>query len=287
MKTLICTAFLVCSGFIATVSAQKLAHSLLWEISGNGLEKSSYLYGTIHLTCDARLDEATLKALDDTSVLVLELDLDDPSTNSKMMQGLQMKNETTIQGLTTRAEYEMLDEFIQTQTGMSLANFGSFKPFFLSSMLYPKMLDCPMQSYEGVLMEVAHKQEEEVLGLETVAEQLQVFDDIPYTDQMKDLLKSAKTNLEYDKKVFQQMMQLYEDKDLNGLIALMMEDKDASSAKYRNVMLDDRNKKWITRIAAQARKEATFFGVGAGHLPGELGVIALLRKEGYTVKAVQ
>ncbi|WP_394746767.1 TraB/GumN family protein [Spongiimicrobium salis] len=287
MKHIFCMILLGLAASISGVKAQELKNSLLWEISGNGLEKPSYLYGTVHITCDASLDNATRKALDNTSLLVLELDMDDPEMNNKMMQGLQMKEGTNIQGLTTRKEYEMLDEFIQKYTGLSLANFGSFKPFFISSMLYNQLLDCPLQSYEQELMKVAHAQNEEVLGLETVAEQLQIFDDIPYSDQIQDLLKSAKTDLDYDKKLFQRMLQIYEEKDLNKMMALMEEEKEASTTKHRHVILDDRNKKWIAKIEAHAKKQPTFFGVGAAHLPGDFGVIQLLRKEGYTVKAAQ
>ena len=43
-------------------NAQELEKSLLWKISGNGLKQPSYLYGTIHITCDATLDENTLNA---------------------------------------------------------------------------------------------------------------------------------------------------------------------------------------------------------------------------------
>jgi uncharacterized protein len=51
-------------------------------------------------------------------------------------------------------------------------------------------------------------------------------------------------------------------------------------------MLDNRNKNWIPKIIEFAKEQRVFFGFGAGHLPGENGVINLLRKEGYTVKAV-
>ena len=65
------------AGLLTTLlgNSQELEKSLLWRISSNELQEPSYLYGTIHATCDAKLDENTLKALDETKQLFLELDM--------------------------------------------------------------------------------------------------------------------------------------------------------------------------------------------------------------------
>ena len=72
--------------------SQELEKSLLWKISGNGLKQDSYLYGTIHITCDATLDENTLKALKATEQLFLELDMDEKSMQMQMMKYMMMMN---------------------------------------------------------------------------------------------------------------------------------------------------------------------------------------------------
>jgi uncharacterized protein YbaP (TraB family) len=283
-KLLFCLALGLTSIF--TVQAQELEKSLLWEISGNGLDESSYLYGTIHMTCDATLDDDIKKAMDATTLLVLELDMDDPTMQTSMMGGLYMKDGQTIKKLVSEEDYMTLSTFVKEQVGMPLDALGNIKPFFISAMLYPKLLGCPVQSYEQALMDVAHKQNEEVLGLETVEEQLNVFNDIPYEDQAADLLRSAKDNLAHDKESFQKMLQLYDDEDIEGMDKMMLEDQNLTSTKHRDKMLDNRNKNWISKIEDFSKKQPTFYGVGAAHLAGENGVIKLLRKAGYTVKAV-
>jgi len=284
MKTSIFTlAFAFCSLF--TVQAQKLEKSLLWEISGNGLTESSYLYGTIHMTCDATLNEDVKKALDDTKLLVLEIDLDEPSMQASMMKGLYMKDNKTIKDLVSDEEYALISQLVKDQTGMPLDAMATFKPFFITAMFYPKLLGCPVQSYEEALMKVAHEQGEEVLGLETVEEQLNVFDEIPYEDQATDLLRSAKDNLAYDKASFQKLMAFYNSQDIEGMITMMEEDKNLSTSKHQDKMLDNRNKNWISKIGEHAKTQPTFFGLGAAHLAGDNGVIRLLRLAGYTVKA--
>ncbi|WP_298897084.1 TraB/GumN family protein [uncultured Psychroserpens sp.] len=283
-KLLLCLA--LCLGVFNLSCAQELEKSLLWEISGNGLKESSFLYGTIHMTCNATLDEDVQKAMKDTKLLVLELDIDDPSMQTTMMSGLYMKDGKTIKDLVSAEEYETLSKFIKEQMGMPLESLGNVKPFFISAMFLPKLLGCPIQSYEEELMKVAHEQEEEILGLETVEEQLNVFDEIPYKDQVADLLRSAKDNLAHDKESFDKMLKLYDTEDIEGMDTMMKEDKNLSTTKHRDKLLDNRNKNWISKIEDFSKKQPTFFGVGAGHLAGENGVIKLLRKAGYTVKAV-
>jgi uncharacterized protein YbaP (TraB family) len=285
MKKLLLTFAIGLIGF-GTFQAQELEKSLLWEISGNGLTASSYLYGTIHMTCDATLNENVKKALDDTSLLVLEIDMDDPSLQMGMMKGVYMKEGKTIKDLVSEDDYKTISEFVKAQTGMPMDMLGNIKPFFITAMFYPKLLGCPVQSLEDALMKVAHEQEEEVLGLETVEEQLKVFDDIPYEDQATDLLRSAKDNLAYDTEAFQTLLNYYEREDIEGMIKMMEEDKNLTTTKHMDKMLDNRNKNWIAKITDYSEKQATFYGVGAAHLAGENGVIKLLRKAGYTVNAV-
>lgn len=267
--------------------AQKNENALLWKISGNGLAKPSYLFGTLHILCDATLDKNTTNALDATQQLYLELDMDDPSLQASMMSGMMMKDGKTMSSLTTPEDYKILNEFLTKQTGYPAQMLNTVVPQFVSVMLMPKMLDCPVQSIEGKLMEVTKAQGEEVRGLETVDVQLAAFDAIPYEDQMKELVRTAKDNMAGDKQKYMRMLALYKNKDLNGLMAYMHEEENKIYADHADVMLDNRNANWIPVIEAAVKEKPTFFGVGAAHLGGPKGVIALLRKKGYKVEAVQ
>ena len=133
--------------FISLFSnAQELEKSLLWKISGNGLKKPSYLFGTIHLTCDTSLDANTLNALETTEQLYLELDMDDKSIQMKLMKLMMMKDGAKLSTLLSPEDFKILDEFMKKNLNMSAKLFDSFKPFMISSMLFPKMLDCKSQS---------------------------------------------------------------------------------------------------------------------------------------------
>lgn len=284
MKSILLTLATFLSIF--SITAQDLEKSTLWKISGNTLEKPSYLFGTIHLTCNASFDEDVKKALDDTTQIVLEIDMDDPGLQQKMMGNMFMKNGKTLNDFVSEEDYKTLETFFLEYLGMPLKNMLNIKPFFLSTMLYPKMLDCPIQSYELELVKIAKTQDEDIKGLETIEDQLKVFDTIPYQDQINDLLKTAKDKLKYDKENFAKMLELYSDEDISELLKMVVEDKNNSFGKYHDVFLNNRNKNWISKIKSLATDQPTFFAVGAGHLAGEEGVINLLRKAGFTVTAL-
>lgn len=274
--------------FISLFSnAQELEKSLLWKISGNGLNKPSYLFGTIHLTCDTSLDENTLNALEATEQLYLELDMDDKSIQMQMMKLMMMKDGAKLSTLLSPEDFKILDEFMKKNLNMSVKLFDSFKPFMISSMLFPKMLDCKSKSVESELMKITKEQNEEIFGLEKAEDQMKVFYEISYQDQADELLKTVKDNLEKDKKEFQEMITIYQNKDIEGMLKMMDDSDNKITSENQDVLLNNRNKNWIPIMIKIMKDKPTFFGVGAGHLAGEEGVIKLLRKKGYKVEAVQ
>lgn len=284
LKQTFVAAFILFSAF---AGAQKLDNALLWKISGNGLTAPSYLYGTIHMTCDASLDAKVLDALDATSRLYLELDMDDPKLQSAMMGGMIMKDGVTMSSLASAEDFAAVDELLKKTTGVSAKMLDNVKPVMVTSMLLPGMFDCAPQATEAVLMQISQEQKEEILGLETVEEQLAVFDAIPYKQQMQELVKTARSGMASDKEELKKMMDIYNRKDITALLEFMHTSENKMYSEHNDVLLTNRNRNWISKIEAAAKAAPTFFGVGAAHLAGEQGVIKLLRKKGYKVEAVK
>jgi len=277
---------LLCSLFLGVAFGQKSENSLLWKISGNGLKEPSYLFGTIHITCDATLSEKVKTALDKTQQLCLELDMDDPNLQVEMMNSMMMQNGVTMKSLAKPEDFKAVDTFLTTNLGFSAEMLNPVKPFMVSAMLYPKMLNCETQSVEAELIKIAKAQNEEVIGLETVGEQLAVFDAIPYQAQMNELVITAKDNMQRDKTELTEMMAIYKSENVEAMVTLTEKSPNAMTSKYGDVLLKNRNQNWISRMTTIAKNKPTFFGVGAAHLGGKEGVIALLRKAGFTVEAV-
>ena len=263
-----------------------LEKSLLWEISGKGISKPSYLFGTIHLICpkDFSLSDPLKKAISKTEQLALEIDMDDPGLMGAMTKTMFMTGGKTLKGIFTETDYSRLQRFYQDSIGMDITTFDRAKPFVLMGPLFNKVLDCQPQSYEMELMSLANKQNSEVIGLETIEEQMAIFDTVPYTQQAK-MLISIIDSLPNAKTEFHKLVELYKKQDLDALNTLSMKSEFGMDSQ-NEVMLFQRNKAWIDRIAKMITKKSTFIAVGAAHLGGERGVIALLRKEGYIVRAV-
>jgi uncharacterized protein YbaP (TraB family) len=277
---------LLCSLFLGVAFGQKSENSLLWKISGNGLKEPSYLFGTIHITCDATLSEKVKTALDKTQQLCLELDMDDPNLQVEMMNSMMMQNGVTMKSLAKPDDFKAVDTFLTTNLGFSAEMLNPVKPFMVSAMLYPKMLNCEMQSVEAELIKIAKAQNEEVIGLETASEQLAVFDAIPYQEQMNELVISAKDNMQRDKTELTEMLAIYKSENVEAMVTFTEKSPNAMTSKYGDLLLKNRNQNWISRMTTIAKNKPTFFGVGAAHLGGKEGVIALLRKAGFTVEAV-
>ncbi|MCC6290214.1 MAG: TraB/GumN family protein [Chitinophagaceae bacterium] len=271
----------------STGNAQGSAdNALLWEISGNGLAKPSYLYGTVHMICkkDFLMSEALKKSFAATDKLYLEIDMDDPSMNMKMLQ-LSMLQGKKLSDFFNKEDYEKLNVFFRDSIGMPLTMFNTMKPFVLFSIISLKTLNCPEQeSYEMSFVKMAKEQSKEILGLETVEEQMKIFDDMPDSVQAQMLIRYANEFYE-QKEEFSKMIDLYKAQDLTSLYNQTISSPDIAGSE--DVLLFNRNQKWIPVIENAMKESRLFVAVGAGHLAGDKGVINLLRTKGYTVKAVK
>lgn len=277
--------FYLIFGLLPLLSAgqEPIENALLWEVSGNGLQKSSYLYGTIHVICpdDLNISVATKTIFNKTEQLFLELDLDDTELSAQMQRS--MASNTHLKNLLKANDYEKLASFFKERTDYSIDILGMIKPFYLLSYTYSPMIGCSQPiSVENSFVEMAYKQNKNIFGLETLQDQLSVFEKISQRKQADMLLGYIK-DFEKMQESFHLMLKEYKEANLN---ALVKSSSDAYSARYEYLLLDKRNKYWVKKIPKISKQKSTFFAVGAAHLAGERGVINLLRKKGYSVTAV-
>jgi uncharacterized protein YbaP (TraB family) len=277
--------FLVVWLITASAWSQDQKGSLLWKVTGSNI-KTTYLLGTIHLTCDATLREKTQKALANSDQLVLEMDLDDPNLAMGMMQAMNMQGGKTLKLLMNAADYLLVQQFIEQELGISLNMLPSIKPIFLQTMLFPKMLDCPTQSIETMLSQQVKKEGKTLVGLETLEEQMAALEAISYEEQATQLVDLVKNKMVNEKKEIQQMMELYRAENLDGLDQLIQEGAAFKSAEFDQKLLVERNTRWMQKFKSMLTEKSLFIGVGAAHLAGPNGLIALFRKSGFTVEPV-
>jgi uncharacterized protein len=258
-------------------------NTLLWQVSGNGLSKPSYIFGTFHLMCkdDIHLSEQLKKAMQSSNEVYMELKIDDPAIMLGGLLYMNMKGDTTLKDLYTSAEFKKVESYFSDSLQTPLSLLVKMKPNMLVALLYPKMMDCSLPaSIEEELAGLAKEYKKEIKGLETIEFQASVFDSIPYKAQAKELLKNIDSFQTY-KKQFADMLSLYKKQQLDSLSESL--DNDPDTKDYEDVLVNNRNKNWVSQLKVIMKKESVFVAVGAGHLPGKKGLISLLKEAGFTV----
>src|SRR5690606_5247129 len=154
--------------------------------------------------------------------------------------------------------------------GMDLAQLQMISPAVLQTLFLSKAVNCSFPvSYEANIMEEARQSGQEIIGLETVREQLDVFNSIP-ADGASEMLLTMVDSFPESKAEFARMLASYKAQDLPALYRQVSQSKELGD--NMGVFLDERNMKWIPRMERIMQSGPVFFAVGAGHLYGDTGV---------------
>ena len=259
-------------------------HSLFWEISGNGLQKPSYLYGTIHIA-DKRVfefDKSVLKALNSCEVVTGEIIMD----MSQMFGAIHMifmpDGIRLSELFENENDYALVQKEIKTKLGFMAGMADSLKPIFTATLLSEGEIASDMSITLDEFFQKEGKAEGKTIkGLETMEEQMSALDKIPLTDQAKMLLSSIEEESKEDGLTTEKMVQAYLDQDLLFLQE-MIKESDVDDV-VQNELLTKRNINMAERINLLAQEQPTFNTFGAGHLIGKEGIVQLLRDMGYMV----
>ncbi|OAV45635.1 hypothetical protein A3850_014535 [Lewinella sp. 4G2] len=294
------------SASIAQVAPSLTDTTLLWKITTPGAAAPSYLFGTIHIIPEADyfMPSKVVRALNATEEVVFEIDPRDMQDMSKMlglMMKLNMKNGTKISDLLSDEEYATVKSYFQ-EMGIPFGMMSRMKPLFLSAMVgqggegggMPGIGGLGggpsgMKSYEMELTEIAKAAGKEIGGLETMDFQMSLFDSIAYEDQARMLYEAvvadqASTETGGENQM-DQMVAMYR-RQAVAEMASMMSEETAEVNRFEELLLTRRNENWAPIIKTAAASGPVFYAVGAGHLGGTNGVIALLRGMGVSVEPV-
>jgi hypothetical protein len=232
---------------------------------------------------DIKFSNELKLALKNAQEVYFEMDLDDPANTLGAIFFMNMKDGKALKDFYTETEYTRLKTFFKDSLGMPLTMLEHMKPNFIEALLYPKMMPCKtMSGIEEELLKIAKQEKKEIKGFETIAFQASVFDSIPYESQAKDLLKTIDSMQVY-KIYFDSMLHVYKTQQLSA-IENMFTKSEFGMDENRDLLLDNRNRNWVEQLNKILPEKNIFIAVGAGHLVGEKGLIALLRKAGYTLR---
>jgi uncharacterized protein YbaP (TraB family) len=281
---------------LACPQATRTPHTLLWRITGKGITRPSYLFGTMHILCagDANLSDSLKAAIRSADEVYFEINLSDMMGMASAIFAMQMKDGKKLSDVLKPAEYQRVKDYFEKHPSLlppplTFGMLERFKPMLISGFVEEAGMDCGTAGTDGMEMEIMKVAKElanpkPINGLETAAFQAGLFDSIPYAKQAKELVDYI-DSADYNKKETRQLADLYNQQDLDGIQALSDKD-DPGMDEYMDLLLYGRNRKWARILDTLLPDKSLLIAVGAAHLPGEQGVIELLRKEGYTVEAV-
>lgn len=257
--------------------------TLLWEITGKGIKKPSYLYGTIHIQNSKVFNYDTIVAqvFNNSEAYAMELNMDEMDIKG-MMDYMTM--EKPIDSFITPTQFRTIDSLLQKRMGVGLVAQRNYKPFFI----YSELMVSSEKKDKALALDLdffykAKKAKKKLIGIEKFEEQFAAVDMISIEDQVKMLLEM--TNENSSDSLYDMLVATYLEGDLEKMIELS---KDTTMPdNFEKAFLIDRNERMAERIAKLCEEQVTFNAIGAAHLGGEHGVIALLRKAGYTVKPIK
>ena len=285
MRNKILSVAFIALSFTFTAHAQ-----LFWQVSGNGLTKPSYLFGTHHLIEKEKIAnfDKVLAIIPQVDVVVGEMDMSNMlGMQIKMIKECMMKD-TTMHQLLTTEEYALVDSELKEVVGKGLKSLGKMKPVMLSTMyelmLYMKQnkLKKEPEAVDMVFQKEGKKAKKKIIGLETIEQQMDIlFNSKSLKLQAQDLVESVKNKSKSSESLIK-LNEAYLKGDLTSLSKLSEEQQMSESDK--KILITNRNKNWVEQLKKLMPQKSCFVCVGCLHLTYEEGIVQLLKNSGYTVE---
>ena len=301
MKRFFITLILAIVAFVG-VNAQ-----LLYKISGNGLDAPSYIVGTYHLAPASFVDSipgarAALDAVGQVCGEIGMAEMNSPEGTKKVMAAMMLPDGKSLKDVLSPEEFAKLDAYMTDVMGVGLSNpmiaaqLGKMTPMAISTQLqllqYMKMTPGfnPNALIDSYFQTAAAKMGKPVLGLETIDFQISVLYKGRSIERQTVQLMCMIDNKEYELMMMKSLTDAYFSQNMEKLLEITEEklgNKCDSTPDEDEALIYGRNADWAVKMPAIMEGKPTLFVVGAAHLPGERGVLELLRKSGYMVEAVK
>lgn len=280
------------AGFAAAASrtavpaAASPAYGVLWKIERGGTP-ASYLFGTVHLadTRVTNLPPLVDKTFAAAATLTTELFVDAEAL-VQLMAAMFFTAGQTLEHAVGPALYADVRAAF-AERGLPLADLNKYKPWAVAMIL---SLPAPTGAapLDLQLQLRAEQAGKPVDGLETVQEQVGVFDGLAANEQ-RALLDAAVRERQTAGAQLEALVQAYLARDL-GRVRTMFEERAAADPTLRDRLIDrlltSRNRRMVERLHPRLQRGNAFIAVGAAHLPGPGGMLELLEREGYRVHAI-
>jgi uncharacterized protein YbaP (TraB family) len=267
---------------VSSLFSQQLPKTLLWRISGNGLSKPSYVFGTMHVQ-DPRLfilGDSLLNAISISDGFANEIDLNQITPIITEMMQQELSGNTLVKTVVSKKDFAkygpvLSKKFNKPADEITTMDILKQKNKWIDDGMNGKKMQTFLDAY---LMGLADRQGKWIGGIEDFSDQKGLANTIDESDIRQQAFGDEKGETsELDK-----MTNIYLSSDLDG-VQLFFNGMDSS---YKDKLLVKRNHKMSFRMDSLAHVRSMVFAVGAAHLPGTDGLINLLRSRGFRVDPV-
>lgn len=264
-----------------------LENSLLWEISGNGLAKPSYLFGTYHFIGKNVIDSLHVvkRDFDQCKIVVGEF-LPDSIAINKLASAMVFRN-NSLDLIFTANEYKLIGDYYKEITTMNIQSSRLFKPAALEielSYFTPRNITSANPALDYYFLEEGKRRGKRVLGIETAEDRIDLLLNAPIAEQKNHLLNLVRKK-DRRQQLIDTIYELYRRQDLYNIGKKLISDAGYSPVRM-DKMIKVRNLKWAQRLPSIMNQQSAFIALGAEYMVGEYGLINQLRLKGYTVKPV-
>jgi uncharacterized protein len=262
--------------------------ALLWQITNDTIQDTSYIFGTMHMIeKQYYIFPDTLDSIVcNVDVMIMEIA---GTPNPMEMLKYVMLPEGSIWDYFNDAQEDTLLTWIAENAKFPVETakptFDKMKPFVLIQLTAMNQFTGETESYEANFTSLAESNNIEMVGLETIAMQMKIFDDLTMEEQAEMVMASIRDE-EKSALELKKMQEIYYNQQIDSLYMLVHEEGGTISEK-ENEFLSNRNKNWIPLIIDQIGTKSAFIAVGAAHLGGPDGVIRLLEQKGFTLTPIR
>jgi uncharacterized protein YbaP (TraB family) len=286
LAALVASAFLAASTFAHSEAAGR---DFLWKISGH--QGVVYIAGSIHMMPQSfyPLAAAFDSAFKESDLLVEEIDLGEATSAAvgfAMLTHSTLPEGQTLDRVLSPATYAQVSRHL-ADLGVPLEPLKRLKPWMLSVTFeelefqkagYDQSFGLDQHFYDR-----AQAEGKTVQGFETAEFQLSLFDGMPM-DQQDRMLADTLKELDTETNSVAKLGAAWQAGDAPGIESILLPDMRQDPVMYKKLLVD-RNHSWLPKIdALLARRGHAFVVVGAAHLVGPDGLLALLKAKGYTVE---
>ncbi|MBQ1738229.1 MAG: TraB/GumN family protein [Muribaculaceae bacterium] len=270
---------------------------LLWKVSGNGLGRPSYIFGTYHMAPSSMIDRIAGidQAIEACDVVVGEVEKDSlmsSEVQARMAKAMMAPSDSTLDKLLSPQGYAIVEKVFNKYfgtMGVKLSQMKNLKPSAISTQMQAMQAIKYFPNFNANdLIDVAvqaraNDEGRPSIGLESVQEQIDLLFNGPLTEQAQGLLEACKQD-EFFQAQSVALADAYMAQDLNKLFAVMTDATKGDSEEIMEMLIYKRNRNWAQKLNVMMPERAMLVCVGAGHLPGDKGLLQLLRNMGYTVE---